>query len=59
VLGRACSSKADWRCHSSLDVKYGIVCIVDRWVERSHSQSHVSRAVSPTRRRGGAKIWYV
>jgi hypothetical protein len=25
VLGRACSKRADWRCHSSLDVKYGIV----------------------------------
>jgi hypothetical protein len=25
VLGRACRSRADWRCHSSLDVKYGIV----------------------------------
>jgi hypothetical protein len=25
VLGRAWSKRADWRCHSSLDVKYGIV----------------------------------
>lgn len=25
LFGRACNSRADWRCHSSLDVKYGIV----------------------------------
>jgi len=32
VFGRACSSRADWRCHSSLDVKYGIVgCVCDVW----------------------------
>ena len=58
VFGRACSSRADWRCHSSLDVKYGIVNLVCVYVVDEWSLSRVTlftvRGVA-THRRGDAK----